>query len=139
VILFDYLGRMRGTTRGRPPRVSVAEIFWSWVGAFSGIAAVGWAGQLLFAGHDLALLIGSIGASAVLVYGAPRSPLSQPRNLIGGHLVSALIAVVGSPDVHALGFVYVLMPATLAPLILLVVAVLVNNIPRTRRYPEIWF
>lgn len=182
MILFDYLGRMRGTTRGRPPRVSVAEIFWSWVGAFSGIAAVGWAGQLLFAGHDLALLIGSIGASAVLVYGAPRSPLSQPRNLIGGHLVSALIgvacwkllhphpwlaaalavstavavmhtvrmphppggataliAVVGSPDVHALGFVYVLMPATLAPLILLVVAVLVNNIPRTRRYPEIWF
>ena len=52
---------------------------------------------------------------------------------------TALIAVVGSPDVHALGFVYVLMPATLAPLILLVVAVLVNNIPRTRRYPEIWF
>lgn len=180
--LLEYLGRMRGTTRGSPPRVSVGEIFWSWAGAFAGIAAAAWIVQLLFAGHDLSLLIGSIGASAVLVYGAPRSPLSQPRNLIGGHLVSALvgvacwkllqahpwlaaalavstsiaimhalrmlhppggatalIAVVGSPDIHALGFLYVLMPATLGPLVLLVVALLVNNIPRTRHYPEIWF
>ncbi len=35
-------------------------------------------------------LIGSFGASAVLIFGAPRSPLAQPRNLIGGHLVSAI-------------------------------------------------
>ncbi len=178
----EYLGRMRGSTRGGPPRVSMGEIFWSWVGAFAGIAAVGWVGRLLFAGQDLSLLIGSIGASAVLVFGAPRSPLSQPRNLVVGHLVSALvgvvcwkllqahpwlaaalavstsvavmhalrvlhppggatalIAVVGSPDIHALGFLYVLMPATLAPLILLAVALLVNNLARTRHYPELWF
>jgi len=182
VTLREYAGRMRGTTRGSPPRVSLGEIFWSWSGAFAGIAAVAWISRLLFAGQDLSLLIGSIGASAVLVYGAPRSPLSQPRNLIGGHLVSAfigvacwkllhahpwlaaalavstsiavmhavrmlhppggataLIAVVGSPDIHALGFLYVLMPATLGPLILLAVAMVVNNLPRTRRYPEIWF
>jgi CBS-domain-containing membrane protein len=30
------------------------------------------------------------------------------------------------------------MPATLGPLILLVVALLVNNLAPTRRYPEIW-
>jgi len=40
------------------------------------------------------LLIGSFGASAVLLFGANESPLAQPRNLIGGHLVSALVAVV---------------------------------------------
>jgi CBS-domain-containing membrane protein len=34
---------------------------------------------------------------------------------------------------------YVLIPATVGPLVLLLVAVLVNNIPKTRRYPEIWF
>jgi CBS-domain-containing membrane protein len=42
---------------------------------------------------DGLLLVGSFGASAVLLYGAPRSPLAQPRNLIGGHALSALIGV----------------------------------------------
>jgi len=127
-------------------------------------------------------MIGSFGASAVLVYGAVRSPLAQPRNLIGGHLLSALvgvscwqllhalpllapavavasalalmhatrtlhppggatalIAVVGSPEIHRLGYWYVLVPGTLGPLILLLVALLINNLPTSRRYPEIWF
>jgi CBS-domain-containing membrane protein len=52
---------------------------------------------------------------------------------------TALIAVIGSAKIHSLGFWYVLMPATVGPLILLVVALLVNNIPASRRYPEIWF
>lgn len=173
---------MRGTTRGSPPRVSNSEILWSWVGAFLGITAVAWVDRLLFTGYDLSLMIGSFGASAVLVYGAVRSPLAQPRNLVGGHVLSALvgvicwklfhqypwlaqsmavatsialmhatrtlhppggatalIAVIGSPEIHKLGFFYVLMPAAIGPLILLVVAVLVNNIPESRRYPEIWF
>lgn len=180
--LRDYLHKMRGTTRGSPPRVSNAEVFWSWLGAFLGIAAVAGAGQLFFAGLDLTLMIGSFGASAVLLYGAVRSPLAQPRNLVGGHIISALvgvtcwqllqatpwlaqalavataialmhltrtlhppggatalIAVIGSPEIHRLGYWYVLMPATLGPLILLIVALLVNNIPQSRRYPEIWF
>jgi len=173
---------MRGTTRGSPPRVSNTEIFWSWTGAFLGIALVALMDHFYFAGHDEKLLIGSFGASAVLIYGAVRSPLAQPRNLLGGHVISALvgvicwklfyqypwlaqalavstaialmhatrtlhppggatalIAVIGSPEVHKLGFMYVLMPATIGPLILLAVALLVNNIPQSRRYPEIWF
>jgi CBS-domain-containing membrane protein len=40
------------------------------------------------------LLIGSFGASAVLLFGANESPLAQTRNLIGGHLVSAIAAVL---------------------------------------------
>ncbi|MFQ8890709.1 MAG: HPP family protein [Bilophila wadsworthia] len=39
------------------------------------------------------LLIGSFGASAVLAFGAIRSPLAQPRNLVGGHFLSALVGV----------------------------------------------
>ncbi len=180
--LREYLYKMRGTTRGSPPRVSNEEILWSWIGAFLGIGAAGLASGLLLERHDLTLMVGSMGASAVLVYGAPRSPLAQPRNLVGGHLLSAivgvacwkllhpypwlaaavavataialmhatrtlhppggasaLIAVIGSPEVHDLGFVYALVPCTLAPLLLLAVALVVNNVPRTRRYPEIWF
>ena len=173
---------MRGTTRGSPPRVSNTEIAWSWIGAFLGIAAASWVNHLFFEGTDLSMMIGSYGASAVLVYGAVRSPLAQPRNLVGGHIVSAivgvicwkllhpypwlaeamavataialmhatrtlhppggataLIAVIGSAKIHEMGFLYVLIPATIGPLILLVVAILVNNISASRRYPEIWF
>ncbi len=43
--------------------------------------------------QDVVYLIGSFGASSVLVYGVIQSPLAQPRNLIGGHLVSAIIGV----------------------------------------------
>ena len=71
-------------------------------------------------------------ATAIAVMHAPRT-LHPP----GG--ATALIAVIGSPEIHHLGFWYVLVPATLGPLILLVVALLINNIPRSRRYPEIWF
>ena len=38
----------------------------------------------------LIFLIGSFGATAVLLFGVPRSPLAQPRNLIGGHVISAI-------------------------------------------------
>jgi CBS-domain-containing membrane protein len=180
--LREYLRKMRGTTRGSPPRVSNAEILWSWIGSFVGIGAVGLVQQFYFEGTDFTLILGSFGASAVLVYGAVRSPLAQPRNLVGGHLVSAvvgvaafqllghepwlaeavavataiaamhatktlhppggataLIAVIGSEQIHALGFLYVLVPATTGALILLLVGLLVNNIPATRRYPEVWF
>ena len=40
------------------------------------------------------VLIGSFGASAVLLFGAHESPRAQPRNLVGGHLISALVAVL---------------------------------------------
>ncbi len=173
---------MAGTAAGRPPRVSVSEVAWSWIGGVLGIAGVSWVSQWFFDAIDMSLMLGSFGASAVLVYGAIRSPLAQPRNLMGGHIISAivgviawkllnqhlwlaeaaavatsiaamhltrtlhppggataLIAVIGSPEIHNLGFWYVLAPATVGPLILLAVALLVNNIPGTRRYPEIWF
>ena len=71
-------------------------------------------------------------AAAIVLMHATRT-LHPP----GG--ATALIAVIGSPEIHALGFWYVLVPATLGPLILLVMALLINNLPRSRRYPEIWF
>jgi CBS-domain-containing membrane protein len=52
---------------------------------------------------------------------------------------TALIAVIGGPKIHALGFLYALVPAGLGAFILVVVAVLINNLSRNRRYPEYWF
>lgn len=164
-----------------PPRVSLAEVGWSWLGSFLGITAVALIHYHLMDQNGLLLLIGSFGASAVLIYGAVRSPLAQPRNLLGGHILSAcigvtafqwlgsypwlaaavavstaialmhltrtlhppggataLIAVIGGDSVHKLGYLYVVMPAALGACVMLVVALIVNNIPKTRKYPEFW-
>ena len=180
-MLKEYFNKMKGTTKS-PPAVSPAEIGWSWVGAFLGIAAVASLNYKILENSDLVLIIGSFGASAVLIYGAIKSPLAQPRNLLGGHIFSAvigvacyqllgshmwlassvavataiaimhvtktlhppggataLIAVIGSAKIHNLGYLYVLMPVGLGALIMLLVALLVNNIPQSRRYPEFWF
>lgn len=42
------------------------------------------------------LFVASMAASATLLYAIPHSPLSQPWNLVGGHLVSALAGVACS-------------------------------------------
>jgi CBS-domain-containing membrane protein len=127
------------------------------------------------------MLIGSFGASAVLLYGAVKSPLAQPRNLMGGHVLSAvigvaaytvlgehlwlaaatavataiavmhlartlhppggataLIAVIGGESIHGLGFLYALVPAGTGAAVMLVVALLVNNLSGRRRYPGFW-
>jgi CBS-domain-containing membrane protein len=44
--------------------------------------------------HDLAFFMASFGATAVLVYGLPLSPLSQPRNVIGGQVISAIVGCI---------------------------------------------
>lgn len=73
--------------------VEPKELLWSFLGSFIGIACIG-----IIQGHylhqsDNILLIGSFGATGVLIYGAIHSPLAQPRNLIGGHVISAIIGV----------------------------------------------
>ncbi len=77
----------------RETAVNVKEQFWSFVGAFVGIGLIA-----LFQSYQLPrleniLLIGSFGAASVLIFGAVQSPLAQPRNFIGGQLISAIIGV----------------------------------------------
>ncbi|MDQ2802163.1 MAG: HPP family protein [Pseudomonadota bacterium] len=49
--------------------------------------------------HDwapLPLLVAPIGASAVLVFAVPASPLAQPWSVVGGNVVSALVGVTAA-------------------------------------------
>jgi CBS domain-containing membrane protein len=69
------------------------EHLWSFVGAFVGIGLIVYLQSHLLTRNENFFLIGSFGASSVLVFGAIQSPLAQPRNLIGGHLVSAIVGV----------------------------------------------
>lgn len=73
--------------------VDYKEHFWSFLGSFVGIGILAYIQSMHFSGNDAVYLIGSFGASSVLVYGIIQSPFSQPRNLVGGHLVSAFIGV----------------------------------------------
>lgn len=158
--------------------VDYKEHFWSFIGAFAGIGIIAFLQSLMISKLENIFLIGSFGASSVLVYGAIQSPLAQPRNLVGGHVISALIgvtvcqllpdiiwltaplavafsivamqmtktlhppggataliAVTGTPKIQALGYLYVLSPVLTGSLILLIVALVFNNMTSSRRYP----
>jgi CBS domain-containing membrane protein len=73
--------------------VDYKEHFWAFFGSFVGIGIIAYLQSQTLPHSDVVYLIGSFGASSVLVYGVIQSPLAQPRNLIGGHLVSAIIGV----------------------------------------------
>lgn len=75
--------------------VNPQDHLWTFIGAFLGIGIIGFIHEMFtpFSVNEKVFLIGSFGASAVLVYGATNSPLAQPRNLLGGHLISAFVGV----------------------------------------------
>ncbi|QBZ98361.1 HPP family protein [Flavobacterium sangjuense] len=77
----------------RETLINFREHFWAFVGSFIGIGIIAYLQSKTLPHSDVIYLIGSFGASSVLVYGVIQSPLAQPRNLIGGHLVSAIIGV----------------------------------------------
>jgi CBS domain-containing membrane protein len=49
--------------------------------------------QLPLAASDLPIIVAPLGASAVLVFAVPASPLAQPWPVIGGNILSALVGV----------------------------------------------
>lgn len=128
-------------------------------------------------GIVLPFMLASMGASTVLLLGAPHSPFSQPWAFAGGHLVSAaigvgcaltvpnfylaaglavglsisamyylrclhppggataLLAVIGDQKIHALGYHFIFTPVLADVVILLAVALVINNLIPGRRYP----
>lgn len=90
--MHTLLMKMRGGQTS-PPRAGGKEIVWAWLGSCLSIAAIALLERHATGNYGFPLLIGSFGASAVLAFGAIRSPLAQPRNLVGGHFLSALVGV----------------------------------------------
>jgi len=70
-----------------------AQDAWSWlkigIGGALGIGIVAFLGDV----SDSALLIAPFGATAVLLFGVPDSPMAQPANVIGGHFLASLLAL----------------------------------------------
>lgn len=176
-----YLSKMRGR-KAEITEIYPVEAFWSFVGGFAGVAMLSFVNYLVFGRTDQLLLLATFGASAMLLFGAPGVPFAQPRNVLGGHVVSALVGicackalgpdaffapalavsaaiaamhltgtlhppgggtammmVTGGPEIVAMGFWAALFPVAAGALILVLTALLVNNLSRRRQYPVYWW
>ena len=92
----------------RPPSVSYVEIVSAGFLSFIGIGVLSLLHFFVTKicvqcdESDTVQIVGSFGASAVLLFAAPGVPLAQPRNLIGGHFIAAVVgiaahAAIGEP------------------------------------------
>ncbi|MCL6478642.1 MAG: HPP family protein [Peptococcaceae bacterium] len=170
--LKKYFCKMKGGNCAAPPKISLPGLLFTALGSFTGIGLV----AVLSAHYSLPLLLPSFGASAVLLYAACHVPMAQPRNVLGGHLISAfmgvsvyqllgdgwwaialgvtsaILAMVVTHTLHPPGgatafvavytgqnFDFVVSPAGLGALFLIIVALLINNLSGERRYPDYWF
>jgi CBS domain-containing membrane protein len=156
--------------------LSLGEKLRATFAAFVATLVVGLVSSHFLHGSGLHIMVTSMGASAVLLFAAPHSPLTQPWPLVGGHLISAfigiacaklvpdlwiatalavslsilamhfthslhppggaiaLMAVLGSRHGLASDFSFVLAPVGLNALLMLLMALALNNL-MGRRYP----
>lgn len=154
-----------------PPRPPALRMLYAWLGSALALGAIAALGH----GVALPLMLGSFGASCVLVFGYPELPFSQPRNVLFGHLLSSAIglvclrwlgpgalplAVAGATAVVAMmalrcvhppagsnpvivfllqpDWSFMLTPTALGIVLLLIVALIFNNLGAGRRYPQYW-
>lgn len=89
-ILHRFWTRFR---RHDPHPASHAEKLISTAGGFIGVLLVLLVSGRILDFHGAALVVASMGASAVLLFATPHSALSQPWSLLGGHLISAFIGI----------------------------------------------
>mmetsp|Transcript_18 Transcript_18/g.41 ORF Transcript_18/g.41 Transcript_18/m.41 type:complete len:380 (+) Transcript_18:86-1225(+) len=92
--IFEYFHKFRGQGKTRPERSAIEPILQNFILAFCGILPLSLIHYFFLRdldhSADATMLVGSFGATAVLLYDAYKAPLAQPRNLFGGHLLSAL-------------------------------------------------
>lgn len=80
--------RQRG--RAYQPHFDWSEVVASLLGALVAITVLG----LIGGWSHYPLVVAPFGASTVLLFGHPASPLSQPRNIVAGNSLGAVISVI---------------------------------------------
>ncbi|QEY26683.1 HPP family protein [Neisseria zalophi] len=159
-------------TDSLPPRLPWKNIYWAWLGGFFAAAMLGITQDL----SGFPMIVGSFGASCLLIFAYPNSPLSQPRNVIGGHFVAsltglvflnfigvywwsmaaavataiALMLILRVPHAPAGSNPFIVMmagahwdflitPTLLGSIVVVLIALIHNNIGKDRRYPTYWW
>ncbi len=82
--------KTRNGAKALPPIPSLPHIVLAGLGSSLAIAAIAALSQL----SGQPWILGSFGASCVLLFGFPDAVFSQPRNLIFGHVLCSLIGLV---------------------------------------------
>ena len=75
-----------------PLAVGKREMLISSVGAGLGLMLAGWISHFILGEVNL-WFIAPMGASAVLLFGVPNSPLAQPWSIVGGNALAATVGV----------------------------------------------
>lgn len=97
--LLTFLAPPQGATSHSEKLISAS-------GAFLGVFLTVFISGHYLGFHDALLVCGAMGASAVLLFAVPHSPLAQPWAFVGGHLVSVVVAVAAYehvPNLYAAG------------------------------------
>ena len=169
---FKTIGRWRSCPFICPVvRPHHRHVFWSWFGSFLAIFITSY----LTVKTNSPLLMAPFGATSVVIFSFPDSPLAQPRNVIGGNLLGALVSLIflhflgSSPVTMAMavstsialmqltgtvhpasgGIALVVMmtkpnwqflisPTLEGSIILVLCAVIFNNLAGERIYPKYW-
>lgn len=108
----NYLKKFIGEKEKILDNSTFKDILFAFVGSFIAITIIGY----LTKNYNNLLVMGSFGASCVLLFGFPKSPFSQPRNVIFGHFISSL---TGLSFLHFVGNDYIIMALALATAIAL--------------------
>lgn len=88
--MVDFIRKLKSGGATCPPRADLSDIASAWMGGAVAIAVVAYGSTLA---HS-PLVVGSFGATCVLLFGFPDSPFSQPRNVIGGHFLASLVGLL---------------------------------------------
>lgn len=167
-----YVTKMAGQKQQVNHRTNLADAATGAVGGFVSIALLLWLTNIT----GSTWLMASLGASCVLVFGAWNAPFSQPRNILGGHLISGIIGISfyqlfgttsvtigaavgltiflmmltrtvhppagGNPIIIMLGgysWSYLVTPIFIGAVLIILLAVIINNIRQQRHYPLYWW
>lgn len=169
----NYLKKMLTKERSTL-KASLHDSIFGFIGGFSAVFI------LLILSHisSSPWIAAPFGASCVLAFAAPAAPLSQPRNIIGGHVLTTTIGIlfrtlfgnsvivtalcVGTaigimvltktthPPAGAdplvvmlnstpLGWSYIFMPILVGSVVIVILALIINNLSHRRSYPKFWF
>lgn len=164
--------KLSGQVSQCPKRLALSMILVAWLGGTIATATLAILGNSI----EIIMILGSFGASCLLIFAYPASPFAQPRNVIGGHFIATLTGLVfmtlfgihwwsmatavgtaialmllfkmphppagSNPLIVMLGTVnwsFLITPTLLGSIVLVIVALIYNNLGKDKQYPTYWW
>ncbi|MGL4582622.1 MAG: HPP family protein [Flavobacterium sp.] len=84
-----YIAKFK-TTETSPQSATSKHSIYSGIGGMLAIGVIAFMTKEL----EMPLVMAPFGATCVLAFGVPDSPLAQPRNIIGGHLLASVVGLL---------------------------------------------